>query len=84
VLPPRLKAGLVLTNPPYGERLGEAEKLGPLYAELGHWLRSQCAGWRAGVIAGNPELAKQMRIRARKLNTFYNGALECRLLQIQH
>ena len=81
VLPPRLKAGLVLTNPPYGERLGEAEKLGPLYAELGHWLRSQCAGWRAGVIAGNPELAKQMRIRARKLNTFYNGALECRLLQ---
>jgi 23S rRNA (guanine2445-N2)-methyltransferase / 23S rRNA (guanine2069-N7)-methyltransferase len=81
VLPAGLKAGLMLTNPPYGERLGETEKLGPLYAELGHWLRSQCSGWRAGVIAGNPELAKQMRIRARKINSFYNGALECRLLQ---
>ncbi len=81
VLPAGLKAGLVLTNPPYGERLGETEKLGPLYAELGHWLRSQCSGWRAGVIAGHPELAKQMRIRARKINTFYNGALECKLLQ---
>ena len=81
MLPVGLKAGLVLTNPPYGERLGETEKLGPFYAELGRWLRDQCSGWRAGVIAGNPELAKQMRIRARKLNTFYNGALECRLLQ---
>ncbi|MGH8284126.1 MAG: THUMP domain-containing protein [Gammaproteobacteria bacterium] len=80
-LPPRLKPGLALTNPPYGERLGEAETLGPLYKTLGTWLKNQCLGWQAGIITSNPELAKQMGIRARKLNTFYNGALECRLLQ---
>ncbi|MGH8278798.1 MAG: bifunctional 23S rRNA (guanine(2069)-N(7))-methyltransferase RlmK/23S rRNA (guanine(2445)-N(2))-methyltransferase RlmL, partial [Gammaproteobacteria bacterium] len=71
----------VVTNPPYGERLGEATQLGPLYAELGQWLSSQCTGWRAGVITDNPDLAKQIGIRARKINTFFNGALECRLLQ---
>lgn len=76
-----LTPGLVVTNPPYGERLGEMEKLGPLYTELGSWLKNNCSGWQAGVIAGNPGLAKQMRIRARKINTFYNGALECKLLQ---
>ncbi|MGH8321835.1 MAG: THUMP domain-containing protein [Gammaproteobacteria bacterium] len=80
-LPPYLKPGLALTNPPYGERLGEAEKLGPLYKTLGTWLKNQCLGWQAGVITSNPDLAKQMGIRARKMNTFYNGALECKLLQ---
>ncbi|HKT32955.1 MAG TPA: THUMP domain-containing protein [Gammaproteobacteria bacterium] len=73
--------GLVVTNPPYGERLGEAGQLGPLYAELGQWLRSQCPGWHAGVITDNRDLAKRIGVRARKINTFYNGALECRLLQ---
>ena len=80
-LSPRLTPGLVLTNPPYGERLGEVETLGPLYKTLGHWLKNECLGWQAGVITGNPELAKQMGIRARKINAFYNGALECKLLQ---
>ncbi|MDE1888493.1 MAG: hypothetical protein KGI32_10195, partial [Gammaproteobacteria bacterium] len=58
-----------------------AGQLGPLYTELGRWLRSQCPGWRAGVITGNPDLAKLIGVRARKINTFYNGALECKLLQ---
>ncbi|HKV96257.1 MAG TPA: THUMP domain-containing protein [Gammaproteobacteria bacterium] len=81
VLSTGLTPGLVVTNPPYGERLGEAGQLGPLYVELGRWLRSQCPGWRAGVITDNRDLAKQIGVRARKINTFYNGALECRLLQ---
>ncbi|MGB9430369.1 MAG: THUMP domain-containing protein [Gammaproteobacteria bacterium] len=80
-LAPRLKPGLALANPPYGERLGEVGKLGPLYAALGRWLKNECLGWQAGIITGSPELAKQMGIRARKMNAFYNGALECKLLQ---
>lgn len=80
-LPPRLRPGLALTNPPYGERLGDVATLGPLYAALGSWLKNQCLGWKAGVITSNPELGKQLGIRARKLNAFYNGALECKLLQ---
>lgn len=80
-LSPRLRPGLALTNPPYGERLGEVEALGVLYRALGQWLKNECLGWRAGVITSNPDLGKQIGIRACKLNSFYNGALECKLLQ---
>ncbi len=73
--------GLVLTNPPYGERMGELEELEPLYATLGDWLKTECAGWKAGVFTGNPDLGKRMGLRARRTNAFYNGAIECRLLQ---
>ena len=76
-----LKPGLVVTNPPYGERLGDAETLGPLYASLGRWLRENCPHWHAGVITDSAELGKQIGLRARKMNAFYNGALECKLLQ---
>jgi len=80
-LPGGLQPGLVVTNPPYGERLGKVETLGPLYATLGNWLKSQCPGWQAGVIVGDLGLGKQLGIRTRKMNSFYNGALECKLLQ---
>jgi 23S rRNA (guanine2445-N2)-methyltransferase / 23S rRNA (guanine2069-N7)-methyltransferase len=82
-LPTGLKPGLVVTNPPYGERLGDVATLGPLYATLGQWLKRDCLHWRAGVITDSSDLAKQIGLRARKINTFYNGALECRLLQFQ-
>ena len=80
-LPEGLQPGLVVTNPPYGERLGTVETLGPLYVTLGNWLKEQCLGWQAGVIIGDLELGKQLGIRARKINSFYNGALECKLLR---
>ncbi|HLW74000.1 MAG TPA: THUMP domain-containing protein [Gammaproteobacteria bacterium] len=83
VLPTGLQAGLVVTNPPYGERLGEADKLGPLYKSLGDWLKAQCQHWRAGVITDSADLGKQIGLRARKMNAFYNGALECKLLQFE-
>ncbi|MDE2345099.1 MAG: hypothetical protein KGL13_01395 [Gammaproteobacteria bacterium] len=80
-LPAGLQPGLMVTNPPYGERMGVMEELGPLYALLGDWLRQQCAGWQAGVIVADAALGKQLGIRARKMNAFHNGPLECRLLQ---
>ena len=82
-LPAGLAPGLVLTNPPYGERLGEAEKLGPLYQSLGEWLKRDCLHWKAGVITDSSDLGKQIGLRARKINAFFNGALECKLLQFQ-
>lgn len=72
--------GLLVVNPPYGERLGEVGQLRPLYAALGESLRNHFVGWKAAVFTGNPDLAKQMAIRARRRHTLYNGALECRLL----
>jgi 23S rRNA (guanine2445-N2)-methyltransferase / 23S rRNA (guanine2069-N7)-methyltransferase len=82
-LPKNMQTGLVVTNPPYGERLGTVETLGPLYAGIGDWLKQYCVHWKAGVITDNTDLAKQIGLRASKINSFYNGALECKLLQFE-
>jgi len=81
--PEGLPAGLILTNPPYGKRMGDAAELAPLYEELGDTLKSRFTGWRAAVITAEPELGKRMGLRARKTNVFFNGPLECRLLQFR-
>lgn len=78
--PTDAQAGLVICNPPYGERLGEVETLMPLYAALGDKLKTEFTGWRAAVLTANPDLGKKMGLRARKRYTLYNGALECKLL----
>jgi 23S rRNA (guanine2445-N2)-methyltransferase / 23S rRNA (guanine2069-N7)-methyltransferase len=72
--------GLVVVNPPYGERLGETSELPALYAELGKQLKSCFSGWRASVLTGNPELGKTMGLRAHRYHVLWNGAIECRLL----
>jgi len=73
------KPGLLLVNPPYGERLGEREELGGLYRELGQVLRQRFAGWRAGLFTGSPPLARGLRLKPEQSFDLYNGALECRL-----
>lgn len=78
---PRQPAGLLLVNPPYGERLGEVEELKGLYATLGTVLRERYLGWKAAVFTGNPPLCKCLRLEARRSHTLFNGPLECRLLR---
>lgn len=73
-------AGLVVANPPYGKRLGDLSDLVPLYEILGERLKSGYAGWEAAVFTGNPELAAHLGLRAHRVNSLYNGPLECRLL----
>jgi 23S rRNA (guanine2445-N2)-methyltransferase / 23S rRNA (guanine2069-N7)-methyltransferase len=77
------RGGLVVVNPPYGERLGEVEELHGLYRTLGERLKSHFPGWNAAVFTGNPELGRDLGLRARRLHTLFNGALECRLLQFE-
>ncbi len=83
VEPPPGPPGLLIANPPYGERLREPEELGALYAQLGDRLKSHFQGWRAALFTGNPEQGKRMGLRAVKSHVFHNGPLECRLLQFQ-
>lgn len=75
--------GMVVANPPYGERLGEVEELRELYAELGKQLMQHFAGWKAAVFTGNPELGRWIGLRAVLTNKMYNGPLECRLLRFE-
>lgn len=71
--------GLLVANPPYGERLGEAARLTPLYAQLGQVLRQHFGGWHAAVFTANPEAARGLGLPVERQHTLYNGALACRL-----
>ncbi len=75
--------GLLATNPPYGERIGDQERLQTLYKLLGERLREQFLGWRAAVLTGNPPLAKAIGIHASRSHTLFNGRIECRLLRFE-
>ncbi|HEY3659378.1 MAG TPA: bifunctional 23S rRNA (guanine(2069)-N(7))-methyltransferase RlmK/23S rRNA (guanine(2445)-N(2))-methyltransferase RlmL [Steroidobacteraceae bacterium] len=78
---PKSDVGLVVTNPPYGERIGAESGLSELYSELGRTLREQFMGWQAAVLTGNPPLARNLGIYAKRTHRVYNGTIECRLLR---
>jgi 23S rRNA (guanine2445-N2)-methyltransferase / 23S rRNA (guanine2069-N7)-methyltransferase len=78
--PPSTPTGLVVTNPPYGERLGDRAELPSLYRDFGDVLRSRFGGWRAAVLAGDTELGQAMRLRPDKRYALFNGALATVLL----
>ena len=73
--------GPVVTNPPYGERIGDQEQLQSVYELLGEKLREQFEGWKGAVFTGNPPLAKAISINAKRSHTLFNGRIECRLLR---
>lgn len=71
--------GLLITNPPYGERLGDTKQLMFLYQHLGGKLKQQFSGWTAAVFSSNPDLCKTMGLRAEKDYQLFNGALKGQL-----
>jgi 23S rRNA (guanine2445-N2)-methyltransferase / 23S rRNA (guanine2069-N7)-methyltransferase len=77
------ETGLVVVNPPYGQRLGRDSDLAGLYALLGSILRERFRGWRTAVFTGNPELGKNMGLRASRHHALYNGPIACRLLHFE-
>ncbi|WP_420391005.1 bifunctional 23S rRNA (guanine(2069)-N(7))-methyltransferase RlmK/23S rRNA (guanine(2445)-N(2))-methyltransferase RlmL [Marinobacter sp.] len=72
--------GLVLVNPPYGERLSERRELGGLYRSLGEAVKEALPGWRLGVFTGAPEYGKSIGLRSYKQYRLYNGKLPAQLL----
>jgi 23S rRNA (guanine2445-N2)-methyltransferase / 23S rRNA (guanine2069-N7)-methyltransferase len=76
------KPGLLICNPPYGERLGDEEETAELYKKFGESLKAHFIGWKAALIISNPELGFRLGIRSQKPITLFNGALECKLLRL--
>ena len=74
-------SGKLVTNPPYGVRLGEKDELAKFYPELGHLLKQKFSGWTAYIFSGDPELAKLIRLKPTRKTVLYNGPLECRLYE---
>jgi len=76
--------GLLVTNPPYGERLhGTEAEIVALFATLGERLRLGFPGWRAAIVLADRSLGHLLGLRASKLNTLYNGALKVTLAQFE-
>ena len=75
--------GLLVTNPPYGERLGSERELRSLYADLGSLIKTRFNGWKAAVFTGRPDLGKELGMRAILTNKFNNGSIDCRLFRFE-
>lgn len=71
---------LLVTNPPYGERIGEAGELGPLYEQLGDVLKQRFGGYKAYVLSGNPALVKRIGLKPSRRIPVFNGNIDCRFL----
>lgn len=72
--------GLVIANPPYGERLGDERELVELYRELGKRLQQHFIGWQAAVFTSNVELGKKIPLHSHKQYKLFNGAIASKLL----
>jgi len=78
---PPAASGIVVMNPPYGERLGEEEELAAFYPKLGDALKQRYAGWTAYILSSDMRLPKLIGLKASRRTPLYNGALECRLFE---
>ena len=83
VRPPEGIPGVLVCNPPYGERIGEEAELGPLYHSMGQTFR-RWEGWKCWLITSKPELAAAVGLPMLSQSPLYNGKIECRLIQFEN
>ena len=76
-------SGILVTNPPYGVRLGEQHQLAEFYPKLGDVLKQKFKGWNAYIFTADLRLAKLIRLSVSKRTPLFNGALECRLFEVK-
>ncbi len=75
--------GVVVFNPEYGERLGTHSKLELTYKRMGDFMKTNCKGYHGYIFTGNPDLAKKIGLKADQKIEFYNGKLDCRMLEYE-
>jgi putative N6-adenine-specific DNA methylase len=81
--PPAPPPGVILCNPPYGERLGEVRQLADLYRSLGAVLQQHCAGYTALIFSGNPEAEDHLGLPPTNRVPLHNGRIACQLLRYE-
>jgi len=72
--------GMIVINPPYGERLGQISALEVIYQGIGDFFKLRGMGYKGFVFTGNLDLAKKIGLKTKRKIPFYNGEIECRLL----
>jgi len=78
--PPTTDPGIIVCNPPYGERLGHPAELAAFYKLLGDVLKQRFKGWTAFILSGNKELARHIGLKSAQRVPVYNGSLPCQWL----
>lgn len=78
---PPTETGFIVSNPPYGVRMGSEEDLGPFYKEIGDNLKQHFPGWTVFLLSADPELPKRIGLQTTRRIPLYNGPLECRLVE---
>lgn len=78
-----IEKGLVITNPPYGARLGDEDNLRDVYRDLSHTLKTQFKGWDAWILSGNKDLIGDLKLKSNRKHFVYNGSIECRFLRYE-
>jgi putative N6-adenine-specific DNA methylase len=76
-------AGVMVANPPYGERIGSEAELAAFYPKLGDALKKSFAGWRCHFFTADLRLPKLIRLQPARRVPLFNGALECRLYEFR-
>ena len=80
---PPAESGILLANPPYGERIGDQEQLAAFYPQLGTALKRRWAGWNCFFFTADLRLPKLVGLRPSRKTPLFNGPLECRLFEIR-
>ena len=75
--------GLIVSNAPYGQRLGDNQTLLPVYEQLGKQLKTEFSGWQASIVTSDAALAKATGLHARRINKLYNGNLLCHIYHFE-
>jgi putative N6-adenine-specific DNA methylase len=81
LLKPEVEKGMLITNPPYGARIGEEDWLKDVYRDLGYCLKHSFKGWDCWILSGNKDLILEMKLKADRRIMIFNGPIECRFLK---
>ncbi|MEX2363753.1 MAG: class I SAM-dependent RNA methyltransferase [Balneolaceae bacterium] len=77
------ESGVVMLNPPYGDRMGDENNLGDLYQSIGDFFKNECKDYWGYVFTGNFDLAKKIGLRTSQRIEFYNSTIDARLLEFE-
>lgn len=73
--------GMMITNPPYGARIGEEDNLKDVYRDLGYTMKNHFKNWDCWVLSGNKDLILEMKLKSSRRIFVFNGPIECRFLK---
>lgn len=80
---PTDNTGVIMLNPPYGDRIGNEKELEPTYKGIGDFFKQEATGWWGYVFTGNFDLAKKIGLRTNQRIEFYNSTIDARLLEYE-